>query len=173
MEWLVIDEKYLNYLRKTEHRIPKSNYGNDKYKPFFGVLFETDDFYYVTQVSHPQKRHLEMKANEDFKKIYEPKRNRLIAVVNLNYMFPIPKSLYEKLQYKNIDQHRFFENDQAKSKYISLMKTELKVINKMGLEKAAKKIYENKYNNPGNELSKRCINFKDMENLALSYERND
>lgn len=42
MEWLVIDEKYLNYLRDKESRIPKSDYGNDKYKPFFGVLFETD-----------------------------------------------------------------------------------------------------------------------------------
>lgn len=111
-----------------------------------------------------------MKANEDFKKIYEPKGNRLIAVVNLNYMFPIPKSIYEKLQYKDIGQHRVFESEKDKSKYINLMKTELKVINKMELDKAARKIYENKYNNPENELSKRCIDFKDMERLALLYK---
>ena len=34
MEWLVIDEDYLSYLRSVENRIPFSNYGNDKYKPF-------------------------------------------------------------------------------------------------------------------------------------------
>lgn len=34
MDWLVIDEHYLNYLRKSEKRIPRSNYGDDKYKPF-------------------------------------------------------------------------------------------------------------------------------------------
>ena len=57
MNWLVIDEKYLDYLRETENRIPFSDYGKDKYKPFFGILFETEDFYYVTQISHPQRRH--------------------------------------------------------------------------------------------------------------------
>lgn len=38
--WLVIDESYLDYLRKYEHRIPKSNYSTSKLKPFFGKLFE-------------------------------------------------------------------------------------------------------------------------------------
>lgn len=40
MEWLVIDEKYLNYFRNKESKIPNSNYGNNKFKPFFGILFE-------------------------------------------------------------------------------------------------------------------------------------
>ena len=31
--WVVIEEKYLDYLRATERRIPFSNYGSDKYKP--------------------------------------------------------------------------------------------------------------------------------------------
>ena len=42
-----------------------------------------------------------MKENIDFKKIYDIKSNRLIAVINLNYMFPIPKNMYEKLRYEN------------------------------------------------------------------------
>lgn len=171
MEWLVIDEKYLNYLRNKESRIPKSDYGNDKYKPFFGILFETDNFYYVTQVSHPKQKHFKMKANEDFKKIFDPKSNRLIAVVNLNYMFPIPKAMYNKLQYKELDKHRTFKNEIEKSKYISLMKIELKVINTMGLDKVAIKVYNNKYDKPDSNLAKRCIDFKDMEKLALQYEK--
>lgn len=138
MNWLIIDEKYLNYLRAKEKRIPFSDYGQNKYKPFFGVLFETDEFYYVTQILHPQNRHLTMKANEDFKKIYLPDSNRLIAVINLNYMFPIPKSLYQKLEYKDID-------------------------------KAAIKIYNNKYDRPDSVLAKRCIDFKELEVLALKY----
>ena len=52
MEWKIVNEDYLNYLRHNETRIPHSNYGEDKYKPFFGILFETNDFYYVTQISH-------------------------------------------------------------------------------------------------------------------------
>ena len=45
MEWKIVNEDYLNYLRHNETRIPHSNYGEDKYKPFFGILFETNDFY--------------------------------------------------------------------------------------------------------------------------------
>ena len=32
MDWLVIDEDYLNYLRNVEPRIPRSDYGKDKYR---------------------------------------------------------------------------------------------------------------------------------------------
>jgi len=52
MEWLVIDEKYLDYLRIIDSRIPYSDYGENRYKPFFGVLFETEHFCYVTQMAH-------------------------------------------------------------------------------------------------------------------------
>ena len=48
MKWINVDENYLNYLRDTESRIPKTDYGSDKYKPFFGVLFEIDDLYYTS-----------------------------------------------------------------------------------------------------------------------------
>ncbi len=68
MEWLVIDEEYLNYLRNYEERIPRSDYGRDKYKPFFGTLFETEEFCYVSQISHVQERHESMKSNVDLKR---------------------------------------------------------------------------------------------------------
>ncbi|MBC5746206.1 type III toxin-antitoxin system ToxN/AbiQ family toxin, partial [Lachnospiraceae bacterium MD308] len=97
----------------------------------------------------------------------------LIAVINLNYMFPIPKNIYNKLQYKDLDKHRTFKNEKEKSKYISLMRTELKVINTMDLDKVALKVYNNKYDKPDSDLAKRCIDFKDMEKLALSYKAND
>ena len=52
MDWKVVDEAYLNYLRCYESRIPFSNYGEDKYKPFFGALFDLDDeISYITQIS--------------------------------------------------------------------------------------------------------------------------
>ncbi len=56
--WVIIDEKYLDFLRAAEPRIPFSDYGTDKYKPFFGVLFEIGDLVYVTQISHAQPRHM-------------------------------------------------------------------------------------------------------------------
>ena len=39
----------------------------------------------------------------------------------------------------------------------------------MKLPQAAVKVYENKYNKPESDLAKRCIDFKDMEELALRF----
>lgn len=99
MRWIMISEKYLSYLRNKESRIPYSNYGKDAYKPFFGVLFETEKFYYVTQVSSPKQRHFHMKQNLDFYKLCDSESNQVLAVVNLNYMFPVLKSEIEDLKY--------------------------------------------------------------------------
>ncbi|MBD5463548.1 MAG: hypothetical protein HDR24_10940 [Lachnospiraceae bacterium] len=103
MKWINVNEQYLDYLRKVEKRIPRTDYGEDRYKPFFGILFEKDGLYYITQVSHAQPRHNKLKQQKDFYKVYDPKSpTRLIAVINLNYMFPIPKSEvfpFEKTKY--------------------------------------------------------------------------
>ena len=45
MKWINVDENYLDYLRNVEPRIPRTDYGSDRYKPFFGVLFEAGDLY--------------------------------------------------------------------------------------------------------------------------------
>lgn len=66
MRWINVNENYLDYLRKTEKRIPKTDYGTDKYKPFFGVLFEIGNLYYITQVSHPQERQKKVKTTKRF-----------------------------------------------------------------------------------------------------------
>ena len=84
-------------------------------------------------------------------------------------MFPMPKALYKRLEYKDIEQHRTFVDEVEKSKYIDLLKTELKIINTMNVEKSAIRVYKNKYENPESDLAKRCIEFKKMEELANEY----
>ncbi len=170
MRWINVNEKYLDYLRNVESRIPRTDYGSDKYKPFFGVLFEIDNLYYITQVSHAQTRHYKMKQQKDFFKIYDSKNlNRLIAVVNLNYMFPIPKEQTSEFEKKYIHTYRTFRSEEEKSKYINLLDTELDAINKMNLEEKACAIYKLKYEMPEDRVAKRCIDFKDMERLAKEY----
>lgn len=170
MEWINVNEKYLDYLRKTEPRIPKTDYGADKYKPFFGVLFEIGDLYYVTQVSHPQEKHKELKQQKDFFKLFDPNtRGRLIAVVNLNYMFPIPKEQTLPFVKKKIYTYRTFKTEKEKSQYIDLLDMELAIINSLDLGTKAKNLYALKYDKPNDKVAKRCIDFKAMEKLALVY----
>lgn len=166
MKWIVISEEYLSYLRAEEERIPKSDYGKYKFKPFFGVLFETDEFYYVTQVSSAKERHKKMKQNLDFFKLYDEKTNKLLAVVNLNYMFPVPKVEAVDLDYRRIEEYREFETERQKSQYVHFLKIELKLINKLDIGTAAKKLYTLKNTYPDNIVAKRCIDFKSMEKLA-------
>ena len=171
MKWINVNEKYLDYLRETERRIPRIDYGSDKYKPFFGTLFEIGDLYYITQVSHPQYRHKELKQQKDFYKLFDPKNpKRLIAVVNLNYMFPIPKDQTTPFVKKNIHTYRTFKTDKEKSHYIDLLDIELSIINSMNLGERAKDLYKLKYDRPDDIVSKRCIDFKAMEQLALRYK---
>ncbi len=170
MNWVNVDERYLDYLRSYESRVPFSDYGANKYKPFFGILFETDDLLYITQISHAQSRHLNMKQQKDFYKIYDPATpSRLLAVVNLNYMFPVPKSEAYPFEKKKIDTYRTFSSEMEKSKYIDLLDTELKVINGMDLDIAAKKIYENKYKFPESAIAKRSLDFKELEKYAKRW----
>ena len=170
MKWLIVDENYLTYLRNNgDKRIPLSNYGEDKYKPFFGSLFEENGCCYVTQISHPQVKHFRLKDSADFKKLYVPDSDRLLAVVNLNYMFPIPKELYSELKYKDISNYKSFNNDEEKSKYIDLLRREMEIINSMDMIHSAMLVYQNKYDNPGSNLAQRCLDFKELEGLALRY----
>jgi len=87
MEWKIINESYLDFLRSYETRIPKIDYGND--------------------------------------------------------MFPIPYKMIKDLDYKTIGGLRTFNDEVSKSKYIDLLKTEIKIINELICLKVLR-IYINK-----------------------------
>ena len=169
--WKVLSEDYLNYLRDNhESRIPFSDYGADKFKPFFGSLFQIEDIVYVSQVSHPQNRHLKIKQNLDFYKIYHPTDGRLISVINLNYMFPIHQSDLIDLRYKDIEKYRVFKSQKEKSKYIDLLNIELDRINELPIIQNAQKIYDLKYQFPNNSVSQRSFDFRDLEQACKEYQ---
>jgi len=39
-KWVSVNESYLSILRSIEPRIPFTNYGDNRFKPFFSPLFE-------------------------------------------------------------------------------------------------------------------------------------
>ncbi len=170
MDWQVIDEQYLDYLRDNfEKRIPYTEYGSKRYKPFLGPLFEVKDMVYVTQTSHPQQKHHVMQKNVAFLKIYHQSDGRLISVVNLNYMFPIHKTMTHTLEYKDIEKYRAFQDQEQKSKYIDLLEKELLSIDRLPICENALKIYKLKYEHPENTVSLRCFDFKNLEMACSAY----
>lgn len=168
MKWYTVDEDYLNFLRSNEPRIPNADYGPEKFKPFFGALFELGDIVFITQVSHPQRRHQRMHENTDFCKLYNG--NHLIAVVNLNYMFPVHKNRLIEVKYKNIDNFRTFVDNNERNQYITLLKKEMKQIKQKNISSKAYKLYNRKSSFPYDKVSKRCLDFKHLEILCNHFE---
>lgn len=168
MDWKIINEKYTDFLRdEYESRIPNTDYGADKYKPFFGELFKVGNLVYVTQVTSAKPRHYKIKNSIDFHKIYI--NNRLVSCVNLNYMFPVPIGELTNLNYSKIDTIINFATPVDKSKYINLLKLELIEINKLSLEQTAINLYHRKYNKPDDFISQRCFDFKVLECAAQEW----
>ena len=82
-----------------------------------------------------------MVQQKDFYKVYDPRNpQRMIAVINLNYMFPIPKSETSVFEKSKIHTYRTFKTESEKSKYISLLDAELSAINLMDMETKARAV---------------------------------
>jgi len=170
MRWKTVSTDYLDYLRKIEGSIPRTDYGNAHWKPFFGELFRVGNLVYLAAVSSPKEKHLKMKNSPTFSKVYHPKGNQLLAVVNLNYMFPAPESIVSNLSYADIDSVRDFSSDQERSKYIRLLKDEISAIDNLNIDQKAKKLYDLKIKFPNSPISKNCLNFEALETAAHKWE---
>ena len=169
MIWCTIDKDYISFLKKYDGRIPNIDYGNNGYKPFFSPLFEKDGLVYVTQISSTKPRHLKMKESIDFVKIFNKTNKNLISVINLNYMFPVPKSEIIEVKYKNIDNFRTFSSLDEKNKYINLLKYEMKVINNKNIQAQALKVYNSV--NTDSFLKNRSLPFLLLEEKATEYSK--
>ena len=170
-KWKIINQNYTDFLRQNaDNRIPNTDYGKTKFKPFFGELFRVDDLIYVTQVTSPKPRHLNIRDMADFCKIFDD-NNKLICCVNLNFMFPVPQKELNDLNYARIDEFISFNSDLDKQKYIALLKLELKKINQSSVLRKAEKLYYRKINKPDDRISMRCLDFKNLEQYALEWEK--
>jgi len=169
MIWCTINKEYISFLKNYDSRIPNIDYGNNGYKPFFSPLFEKDGLVYVTQVSSKKSRHLKMKESIDFVKIFDKTNKKLISVINLNYMFPVPKSEIIEVKYKNIDNFRTFNSLDEKNKYIDLLRHEMKVINNKNIQTQALKVYNSV--NTNSFLKNRSLPFLLLEEKATEYSK--
>lgn len=78
----------------------------------------------------------------------------------------------EILQYKEIEKYRQFANDKERKAYIALLDIELNLINEKAdkIRKNAVKLYKEKINHPNSRISKRCCNFKYLEEKSKIFK---
>lgn len=169
LKWYIVDKEYVNYLQKFDKRVENIDY-NAKIKPYLGILITINEFNYYVPISSTKEKHYKIKEGMDFIKIMQD--DRIIGVLNLNNMIPILDTNVKALKYRDIENYRDFANSKEKTLYISFLSFELGLINDKieKIKKNAVKLYNEKINNPNSNVSKRCCDFKLLEEKSKLYD---
>lgn len=176
MHYIRIKDEYIDFMKYKESRVPKQDYGDGKYKPFYILAeLEGNDVLYVTQLTSPKERHTYLKDSLDFKKIFHPISGKLLGATNLNYMFPVLPEYIEHLSFNDLKK---ILNDEEKLKKLSIEKKELNK-RQPEIKKSFLEIYKIKYEKPNSKLAIRSLDFKQLEanmlefKLQKQFDRND
>lgn len=160
---IIINSKYCDYLRQFDSKVPY-NFSKKENRPFVGVLFKINNLEYFAPLSSPKPKHVKMKNNIDFYKIYDGK----LGVVNFNNMIPVLKREYKVINFSNMT------HNMDEIKYMYLLKNQLDYLNKYYIQITNKsfKFYnlyvEKKLNK---KIIDRCCNFKLLEEKSLEYNK--
>jgi protein AbiQ len=168
LRWYIVDKEYVNYLREFDKKVENINY-NAKLKPYIGILITIGEFNYYVPISSAKEKHYKINEGMDFIKIMQD--DRIIGVLNLNNMIPILDNNVKELKYKDIEKYRNFVDSKERTLYISFLSFELNLINNKveKIKKSAIKLYNEKINNPNSNISKRCCDFKLLEEKSKLY----
>lgn len=159
MKLYEIENAYIDYLVPfAPHLFHNKKPNQQNERKYIGVILTVNGMDYFAPLSSFKEKHRTMKNNIDFLKIGN------YAVINLNNMFPVPKS---QCVYVDIAK----EKNPA---YKSLLSAEYRLISAMEekIRKNAKSLYDYKMKN-GNAtpLAKRCNDFKMLEAKCAEWEK--
>ena len=169
LKWYVVDNQYVGYLKEFDNKVENINY-NERIKPYIGILITINEINYYVPISSVKEKHYKMNEDMDFIKIME--NDRILGVLNLNNMIPIDDENVKVLKYKEIDDYRKFKNDKERSLYISFLSFELGLINNQidKIKSNTIELYNEKLNRPNSKISKRCCDFKLLEQKCEEYK---
>lgn len=118
-----IDDKYITFLKNSGNNSVESNYAKaDNQKPYIGVVFQVNNHNYFAPLSSPKEKYKAMSySNPTLFKIEKGSNKKLIGVVRLNNMIPVPDmalirvdfAKVKDLEYKNLleSQYRIMQNN--------------------------------------------------------------
>lgn len=160
MQFYEINSAYIDYLVPFSPHLFHNKQANQKNsRKYIGIVLSINDCDYFVPLSSFKKKHFKMKESIDFMKIKQ------YAVLNLNNMFPVPKT-----ERTYVDINRI-----ADVNYKNLLRKEYRFIkvNEKKIMKNAQVVYSHKIHS-GNKtnLGKRCNDFLLLEEKAKLYKNN-
>ncbi len=162
-----MDMKYVRNLHAVDDKVqsvsPQIHKSN---RPFVGVVVICDEHKYCVPLDHPKPKHLTMKNDVDFTRIFHDKK--LIGVMNFNNMIPVDDTVITKMNVK------INKNDSSEVKaYKNLCSNELDWVqkNQDALVKKANKLYKMiTSDKANNKLKNRCLDFKKLEGVLVKWK---
>ncbi len=171
LNWYVVNKDYITYLKKFDSRVENIDYGENRVKPYIGIVFSFNNRNYYVPISSSKPKHNSMSEKVDFIKL-KNSRDRLIGVINLNNMIPVSNNDVTKLNYNEISKYKNFQSLEEEKKYVSLLRMQLSVINSRieTICSSAKRLYEIKQKMPTSKVAQRCCDFKLLEKKCATWE---
>jgi len=172
LKFIKVDTEYIEFLRKYDTKVQINSEEMQKdTKPFFGILFSIDDLEYFVPLSSGQKSKygkmydLFIKTKKrpiDMIFVTEKEKdgtNRLLSVLNLNNMIPIPENA--KIEFDiDVDQNALL----LRAEYIFCKDNANEIIS------TAKRIYHAVITKTWDSLQKRSCDFKLLEEKCKEYK---
>ena len=72
----------------------KNNQNAKNNRPFVGILFKVNNFFYFAPLTSPKKKHIKLKNKIDFLKI----DNGILGAINFNNMIPVNINDFTKVE---------------------------------------------------------------------------
>ena len=153
-----VDWDYVKYLSQAYphlYRIKKEDQANSR--KYVGIVLEINDMNYFAPLSSYKEKHSRLKDNLDLIKI------KKYAVINLNYMFPVPDNCCHMVDFSKEKNPHYRDLLRAEYRYIKMIREKI--------WKNAKTLYNHKLKNKeSTPLAKRCYDFKELESICRAYK---
>ncbi|MBQ2368927.1 MAG: type III toxin-antitoxin system ToxN/AbiQ family toxin [Peptococcaceae bacterium] len=156
----VVDEAYIEYLWKFEHKVM---FNKNQKRPYVGVVYTVNDLNYFVPLTSPKQKHETMDKDIDFRKIARGKYGAL----NFGNMIPVPAECLQQIDFSKL--HGTYK-DWILNQYRELKKE------RETLRETAEKLYA-VYMKPVDELTpheqavkERCCDFVLLEKLCKEYQ---
>lgn len=98
-----IRSSYVDRLHNLDYRVEK-HHGNHN-KPYLGIILEINNIHYFVPLSSPKPKHKHMYESLTFVKITN--KSRLLSVLNINNMIPVPEGFYQKIDIDKISDQKY------------------------------------------------------------------
>ena len=171
-KFVIISDKYIEYLRKYETRVMSNKADSRIYhRKYLGIIEKLNGFNYFIPLSSPKQKDYSQSGkikNDSLITIYMKDSKRLYGTLRFNNMVPVSET--EIINYDL--------NDEGDLKYKLIVFNELYFVrqNNDKIERTAKNLYDakkNQANQPNGQkpLLAMTLDFAQLEDLCLNFKQ--